>query len=230
MIEKKRKKRFVTFLQKEKNNAKVFSLTIAVLIALGLVFLSSPALAVPDFPVGPPVDVGGQVPVVAAWTLTPLGNYAPFFTGVDAAVLDAGYIAIPDLSVITAFRCNTKFKITAGRGNWTLPADYPAEGEKFDQADGDLLLMVDNVTPGYDPPGEGMAALDGFNNPEVFTPILAAAASDIIEGGNIHSVDNPGTHGVRDAACDINARILMDWANDVPGAYAISITLTIAQP
>ena len=207
---------------------KFLVLTIAVLIALGLVFLSSPALAVPDFPVGPPVDVGGQVPVVAAWTLTPLGNYAGFFTAIDAAKLDSGYILIPNLVQISEFRCNTKFKITAKKAaTWTLPDEYPALGNKVDGLDSDVLLMVVNPVAGYAPADEGLAAIVPYGATWTAIETDGVGISDIITGGDNTA---PGIHGVRDAACDINAKILMDWANDIPGIYAIRITLTIAQP
>ena len=166
-----------------------------------------------------PIPVYGLrpvIPFVAHWVLEENDN-AAFTNNVDIVAYDANEIIIEDFIRIIDFDCNSKFKITAVKSGWTLPAGYPDGGaKKIDGSDSDFLIMVDNITPGYR--RDGLAALFDYVN---FNAILTSG-SDIIGGGNIHP-----THGVENAACDINAKIIMDWATDIVGAYSITVTLTI---
>jgi len=193
--------------------------SIAVLITLGLVFLSSPVLA-QDVDTHDGTTTNGTVPFAASWELTE-PDVSAFTDSVDIAAYDADWIIINDLIAITDFDCNTMFKITATKGGWTLPGLYGGAKET-DGTDSDLLLMVDNITAGY--ASDGLAALGTY---AAFT-VIVPAGSDIIGGGSLGGGQNEA-HGVENAACDINARILMDWATDVVGAYSITVTLTISE-
>jgi len=183
---------------------KIFSLLCAMIFGLILITYPIPVL-------------GQEIPFVAHWVLEEADN-AAFTNNVNIAAYDADEIIIGDFIRITDFDCNSKFKITAVKSGWTLPANYHNNGaKKIDGSDSDLLVMVDNITPGYE--SEGLAALFNFGN---FNAILTAG-SDIIGGGDI----GENAHGVENAACDINAKILMDWDTDIVGAYSITVTLTI---
>ena len=165
--------------------------------------------------------LSGTIPFVANWTLSE-ADATPFTSTVDQAQYEQDYFGEVDFIEITDFDCNTKFKITATKGTWTLPADYHATdgAKKADGSDSDLLLMIDNVTAGYTP--DGLAALGSYGS---YTAITTAG-SDIIGGG---AVGAAAGHGVEDAACDINAKVLMDWDTDIVGAYSITVTMTISE-
>lgn len=193
-------------IQKLSSNIKVF---IAVL-AMGFI-------------VGSVSAEEGPIPFVAHWTLVE-PDMTPF-TIVDSAAYNANAIIVLDLIQITDFDCNAKFKITATKGNWTLPANYHTNdgSKKTDGNDSDLLLMVDNITSGYpSTPQEGLSYLGNYN---AYTTITTTGTSDIIGGGAI----GEDAHGVDNASCDINAKILMDWATDIVGTYSITVTLSISE-
>ncbi len=168
-------------------------------------------------------DLGGPIPFVAQWTLVE-PDVTPF-TSVTQAMYEANEFIVTDLIRITDFDCNAKFKITATKSNWTLPANYHSTdgAKKANGSDSDLLLMVDNVVSGYPSnPLEGLAPLGAYN---AYNSITTDGASDIIGGGAIGET----AHGVENASCDINAKILMDWATDIVGAYSITVTLSISE-
>ena len=174
--------------------------------------------------VGGPVsadEVGGSVPFVAYWTL--VEPDVTLFTTVDSAAYEANEVIVLDLIRITDFDCNAKFKISATKGNWTLPANYSTTGtKKANGSDSAFLLMVDNVISGYPSnPLEGLAPLATY---DTYTAITTDG-SDIIGGGVVGET----AHGVENASCDINAKILMDWATDIVGTYSITVTLSISE-
>lgn len=165
--------------------------------------------------------ISGTVPFCASWELTETDNTAAF-PAVNIAAYDADFFVVEDLILITDFDCNTKFKITATKGTWTLPANYHATDGAKNAAgsDSDLLLQVNNITTGY--ATGGMAALGDYASYTVIT----TAGSDILGGGAIGAGVG---HGVEGAIADIDAKILMDWATDIVGAYSITVTLTITE-
>jgi len=205
--------------KREKTMQKFLVLTIAVLITLGLVFLSSPIMA--DVETHDDVTISGTVPFCASWEMTE-PDVTSFTDDVNITIYDANEVIITNLIQVTDFDCNTKFKITATKGTWTLPTDYHATdgAKKADGSDSDLLLMVDNITAGY--ASAGLAALGGYGG---YTAIVTGG-SDIIGGGNVGA--DVG-HGVENSICDVNAKILMDWDTDIVGAYSIDVTLTITE-
>ena len=189
----------------------------AIVTALSMFFAAGPVMAEVDTHNG--TTMSGTVPFCASWNLTE-DNSTPFTSRVDIAAYDANEILVTDFIKITDFDCNTKFKITATKGAWILPANYPSAGaKKADGSDSEILLMVDNVTAGYT--GHGLVALGDYGS---YTAITTGG-SDIIGGG----VGAGAGHGVENAACDINAKILMDWATDIVGAYSIDVTLIISE-
>lgn len=80
--------------------------------------------------------------------------------------------------------------------------------------------MVDNVTAGYG--SDGLAASGGYGS---YTAITTGG-SDIIGGGPVGA---GAGHGVENAVCDVNAKILMDWPTDIVGDYSVTVTLTISE-
>ena len=194
-------------------------MAIVTVTALSMFFVAGPVMAGVDTHNG--TTMSGTVSFCASWNLTK-DNLTPFTSNVGIAAYDANEILVADFIKITDFDCNTRFKITATKGGWTLPANYHATdgAKKADGSDSDLLLMVDNVTAGY--AGGGLAAIGGYDS---YTAITTGA-SDIIGGG---AVGAGAGHGVENAACDVNAKILMDWSTDIVGAYSIGVTLIISE-
>ncbi len=185
-----------------------------VTIVLAMGFVAGPVSA---------EDYGGPISFVAHWNL--LEPDVTPFTTVDVAAYEAGEMVVVDLIRMTDFYCNTKFKITATKGPWTLPANYHSGdgAKKADGSDSDLLLMVDNVVSGYaSNPSEGLASLGSYSS---YAPIATDGSSGIIGGGAI----GESPHGVTNASCDINAKILMDWATDIVGGYSMTLTLSIGE-
>ena len=190
----------------------------AIVAALVHFFVAGPVMAEVDTHNG--ATMSGTVPFCASWNLSE-GNPTPFTSRVDIAAYDANEILVTDFIKITNFDCNTRFKITATKGVWTLPVNYPIAGaKKADGSDSDLLLMVDNVTAGY--ASGGLAALGDYGSYTAITTV----GSDILGGG---AVGAGAGHGVENAACAINAKVLMDWATDIVGAYSIDVTLIISE-
>ena len=165
--------------------------------------------------------ISGTVPFCASWTLTE-PDVTSFTSAVNIAAYDADEIIVTDLIAITDFDCNTKYKITATKSGWTLPANYLATAvKKADGSDSDLLLFVDDITAGY--ASAGMAALGTYGS--AYTAITTAG-SDILGGG---AVGAAAGHGVENAAANVSAKVLMDWATDIVGAYSVTVTLTITE-
>lgn len=191
----------------------------AIVTALSMFFVAGPVMAEVDTHNG--TTMSGTVPFCASWNLSK-DNLTPFTSNVGIAAYDANEILVADFIKITDFDCNTRFKITATKGAWTLPANYHSTdgAKKADGSDFDLLLMVDNVTAGY--ASGGLAALGDYGS---YTAITTGG-SDIICGGTVGA---GAGHGVENAACDVNAKILMDWATDIVGAYSIGVTLIISE-
>ena len=164
--------------------------------------------------------MSGTVPFCASCELTD-DDVTPFTSEANIAAYDSTFITVENLIKITDFDCNTMYKITAGMGDWTVPADYLTGGAKREAVNSDLLLYVDNITGGY--ASAGMAALGAFGTNYT---VLVKAGSDILGGG----LYGAGVgHGVEDAVADVNARVLMDWSEDIVGAYSVTVTLTITE-
>ena len=197
---------------------KRFTALMTMVMTVGTICMAGTALA--DVETHDGTTMSGTVPFAASWDLTE-PDVTPFTTAALIAAYDADGIVVSDLIAITDFDCNTKYKITATKGTWTLPTNYPTTGvKKADGSDSDLLLMVDNITAGY--VTAGMAAIGAYG---AFTAITTDG-SDILGGG----LTGAGVgHGVENAVADVNAKILMDWSTDIVGAYSITTTLTITE-
>ena len=191
----------------------------AIVAALGMVLVAGPVMAA-DVDTHDSTTMGGTVPFCASWALTE-PDVTPF-TDVAIAAYEADEIVVADLIQITDFDCNTKFKITATKGTWTLPANYHATdgAKKADGSDTDLLLLVDVTAAGYG--SDGMAALGAYAD---YTAITTGG-SDIIGGGKVGAGVG---HGVENAVANIDAKVLMDWDTDIVGDYSITTTLTITE-
>mgnify|MGYP006095945177 FL=1 len=130
------------------------------------------------------------------------------FTTVDISALDAGYIEIQNLVVISELSSNSQIKITATHGGWsTLPTGYT--GNKTSTT-GDVQIKIDNLASGF-------YVYSGSNYGNVYTAISNSGSDHIIETAGAVS----GLTG------DINARVLLDWSTDIAGSYVLSLDFTV---
>jgi len=131
------------------------------------------------------------------------------FSTVNISAYDSGFIEIQDMVVISELSSNSQIKITATHNGWSaLPTGYL--GDK-NSTGGDVQIFVDNLTG-------GLIEFSGSEYEASYTPITNSGSDHILESGNSAS----GATG------DINARILLDWANDVKGNYNLSIEFTVS--
>ncbi len=165
-------------------------------------------------------NIGGTVPFCASWDLVEPNSNA--FSDVDISVYDSDFLEVTELIKIADFDCNTKFKITATKTGWTLPAHYNQNdgNKRTNGSDTDFGLKIDIVNPGYE--SDGLTAINGYGNGYYIT----TSGSDILKGGKVG--EGVG-HGVENAACNIHGGILMDWATDIVGNYSLTVTLTISE-
>ena len=137
------------------------------------------------------------------WNGTPLD-----FSTIEISDMDAGYIEIQDLVVISELSSNAPIKITATHGGWgTLPTGYT--GNKTN-ATGDVQIKVDNLLSGF-------YVYSGTNYGNAYTAISNT--------GNDHIIETAGA--VSGLTGDINARILLDWSSDIVGNYALTLNFTV---
>jgi hypothetical protein len=128
------------------------------------------------------------------------------FSTVNKAAFDAGYIEIQDLVVISELSSSSQIKITATHAGWsTLPTGY--SGNKT-ATSGDVQIFVDNLA--------SLSAYSGSDFSSTYTAITDS-------GNNI--IESSGS--VSGATGDINARILLDWADDTKGSYNLSLQFTV---
>ena len=130
------------------------------------------------------------------------------FTTVNIAALDAGYIEIQNLVVISELSSNSQIKITATHGGWsTLPTGYT--GDKTSST-GDVQIKVDNLASGF-------YVYSGSNYGNEYT-VISNSGSD-------HIMQTAGA--VSGLTADINARVLLDWSTDITGNYVLSLDFTV---
>ena len=135
------------------------------------------------------------------------------------------YMNLPNIMLVNDFDANHKFKINLLKGAWTLPANYTTAGDATLRKNtggtdvGQLLVKVNVSSAGYSDATEGLVQSSTFGT--AYTG-LDENNTTIITGG----LDS---HGVEDGAFDIDARILFDWLVDIPGAYAVDLTISVVQ-
>jgi|TARA_B110000467_G_scaffold154662_1_gene166153 hypothetical protein len=135
------------------------------------------------------------------------------------------YMELADIMVVSDFDANHKFKINLLKGAWTLPANYTTAGDATLRKNtggtdvGQLLVKVNVSSAGYSDATEGLIQEGSFGT--AYTG-LDEVNTTIIAGGR-------DSHGVEDGAFDIDARILFDWLVDIPGAYAVDLTISVVQ-
>lgn len=186
------------------------------------------------------VTVAGSVPFIVSFNSEGTGQDASVdFTKGTASfanVIDddydrvtessvTNYMDLPNIMLCNDFDANHKFVVKLLKGAWTLPANYTTAGDATLRKNtggtdiGQFLVKVNVTSAGYSDATEGLSQSGTFG--DSYTG-LTEVATEVISGG-------ANSHGVEDGAFDIDARILFDWLTDIPGEYAIDLTISVEQ-
>ena len=129
------------------------------------------------------------------------------------------YFDIQNIIVIEDFDANHLVDIRLQKGGWTLPTNYAGTKAGGATDNTEFLVLVNVTTPGYPSNvAEGLVIESGFDS---YTG-LDENVTSIIKGGT-------ASHGVEDAAFDVDARILFDWLTDIPGTYTVQLTMSVIE-
>ena len=203
------------FLKEEKmKNLRVLLIAFLVLGLTGVMMAGAGAAAATD------EIIGGTIPFNAQWTFDAVVTNATALADADEAAYVAELIAIADIQVCSNLDANDTLSVAAKISSWTLPGDegnFPTDGNKLTvTGTSDFSILVNGfkaVTPGLTHSGT-------FN---AYT-LLTSDDQEII-----HTIPSAETAGVEDETFDIDCQVALDWLTDAPGAYAITMTLTLSQ-
>ncbi len=166
--------------------------------------------------------VGGTIPFNAQWTFTDVSQLTKLAAASEAeydAVTDGGLIAIADIQVCSNLDANDSLSVAAKVGSWTVPTTYhtyPTNGHKNSvDATSDFKILANNFA------GGNLTHSGTFN---AYT-LLTDSDQEII---NSTATGATGV-GVEGESFDIDCQVLLDWLTDPPGAYSITMTLTLSQ-
>ena len=173
----------------------------------------------------------GTVPFAASWTVTALADLATPWTGLANSDYEADHFLIDDYFSLSEIDVNSPFYIKVTRGVWTIPTNYMDAGTKQDGGSGiatdtDLLIAVDISDDGYATDNlTGLREATGYGS-HAYVALNSTSATTIFDGGGTGS---GAEHGVESADGIVDVKILMDWVYDIPGTYAITLTLSLSE-
>ncbi len=185
-----------------------------------IIYLISITIILGDTDSDVAVTGSGTIPFCASWTTS---TTAPNFATVNIDSYDADYLEFATIISVSDFDANYAFNISASKGGWTLPTNYHTSNgaKKTDGSDSDFLIKVDDITAGYSNASEGLVVSNSHDSYQALT----TGGSVIASGG---STSSGAAHGVENAAFNIDGKVLLDWDSDIPGTYALTITITVA--
>lgn len=162
--------------------------------------------------------VGGTVPFIANWTFTATSQESNL-ADVTYAMLETGYIDKLDIQVCTDMDSNDTLSIAAKIGSWTLPSVtgsvYPPKGKKNSvTADSDFLIQIDAA--GHT---DSLEVQNSFGSYKLLTS----------NDQTILASKTKYPNGIENQTFKIDNRIMLDTQTDMPGAYSITMTLTLSQ-
>ena len=169
------------------------------------------------------VTGSGTIPFCTSWA-DGSSTAAPNWSTIDTDDYDTGYKLFPAIIQVDDLDANYAFNITATKSAWTLPAAYDVSNgaKNADGSDSDFLIQVSGISVGTTPGGTG--GLTVANSHDSYQAATTGGAV-ILTGG---STTSGSAHGVETAQFTLDGKVMLDWATDIPGAYELSITLTIA--
>jgi hypothetical protein len=170
-------------------------------LTAGVLLLASPLWAADESDTQNSV-VGGTIPELCQIGIA--GDVSGLMTltqdGTGETSYDQGYVESTANAVVLTLDANKKWKLSVkynGAG-WTCPGTY-------DKAETDLTIKITNS-----PTGTIQNSADSYFSP-------GAADTEILNH----------TDGVSDNTVDFQNRVDLDWTQDIPGAYSITLVYTL---
>jgi opacity protein-like surface antigen len=146
--------------------------------------------------------VGGTIPELCQIGIA--GDLSGLLTltqdGTGETSYDAGYVESADNATVLTLDANKEWSLGvnySGTG-WTCPGSY-------DKEESDLLIKITNT-----PTGAIQNGFDAYVSPTDSKVAMLAHTS-----------------GVADNTVDIKTKVLLDWTQDIPGAYSITLVYTM---
>jgi hypothetical protein len=118
--------------------------------------------------------------------------------GTGETAYDAGFVASAADAIQLTLDANKQWQLSAVVNTWTDPVGY-------DKAESDMQIQITNT-----PTGTIQNSADSY---------VGLSTSDLVILNH--------TAGVSDDQVDVQARVLLDWTQDIPGVYSITITWTM---
>ena len=146
-------------------------------------------------------EVAGTIPELCQLVVSGVGT-ATLLTlvqdGSGESAYDAGFVESAANAIILTVDANKNWQLGAKRNSWTCPGTY-------DKAEDDLTIKISNSPTG--------TIQNSFDSYHTLTPSNVVMLSH--------------TAGVSDNAVNMQVKVLLDWTQDIPGAYTITITWTM---
>ncbi|SMC63714.1 hypothetical protein SAMN02746065_10671 [Desulfocicer vacuolatum DSM 3385] len=153
--------------------------------------------------------VGGTIPIIRIVEVSGSG-YANFFSSITAEDYAVGYKETNNGATTLTVTANTEWKVLVKNDSFT-----PIEG--YVKPASDLHLKIKNKTVVNEGEGDGGTLSDVFTN---FAPLSETAQ---VLWSNTSTGDNRCT-------ADIDFKVLLNAAKDIPGIYTTTVTYTVSAP
>lgn len=153
--------------------------------------------------------VGGTIPIIRIIEVAGSG-YANFFSTITAENYTAGFKSTDNGATTLTVTANTEWKVLVKNTPFTPIEGYVKPAE-------DLHLKIKNKTVVHE--GEG----DGGTLSEVFTDFAPLSDTPQVLWSNTSTGDNGCT-------ADIDFKVLLNAAKDIPGVYTTTVTYTVSAP
>lgn len=153
--------------------------------------------------------VGGTIPIIRIIEVSGSG-YANFFSTITAEDYAVGFKATDEGATTLTVTANTEWKVLVKNTSFT-----PIEG--YVKPAADLHLKIKNKTVVHE--GEG----DGGSLSEAFTDFAPLSETPQVLWSNTSTGDNGCT-------ADIDFKVLLNAAEDIPGIYTTTVTYTVSAP
>ncbi|MCA9726728.1 MAG: hypothetical protein R3E12_00950 [Candidatus Eisenbacteria bacterium] len=146
--------------------------------------------------------VGGTIPELCQIGIA--GDLSALMTltqdGTGEAAYDAGYVESAANATVLTLDANKQWSlgVNYSGGGWTSPAPY-------DKDENDLLIQITNTPTG--------TVQNSYDSYQTTSSSKTAMLSH--------------TAGVSDNTVDIQTRVLLDWTQDIPGTYSITLVYTM---
>jgi len=170
------------------------------IVILATALISLPAWAADEFDEATS-GVGGTIPELCQIVVSGTGCASLLTLTQDGSgeiSYDQGYVQSAADAIILTLDANKQWQLSGKVDTWTCPGTYNKD-------ETDLLIQITNT-----PTGTIQNSFDSYQT-------LGAVNTTMLSH----------TAGVSNNAVDVQVRVLLDWTQDIPGAYSITITWTM---